>query len=432
MKIISLFKSGMGMAIACAAVAWPIVARPFSPESFGALRQSASAMNPSISVVIDGQLYGASGDGTMADRFERMRGFGAAAGGDREIHGHFEDGFNLRDLELVFSADVDPYFKGWATVAAAEDGADLEEAVAQTTGLPLGLQMKLGKFFSDFSRQNATHAHDWSFADSPLINQLLLGDHGLNEKGAQLSWMAPTPFFLTVGLEALQGENEHSFAYLADGDNPLPERSGPRLFLGWAKIAPVLSGAHAFQVGFFGARGSHQEAAGGFGGEGDAIAWMNGRQWLGGMDFVYRHTPPTAYGHRWLTVEGGYLYRDRDLDGIADPNADGDGWAGGRFMSRQDGAYLQSAYGILPRWRVGLRGDVAGLTNLERLPDGLKETHDPSVRLAAMVDWTLTEFSRLRFQVNRGRYETDAGRENVTEVMLQAVFSIGTHGAHKF
>ena len=49
-----------------------------------------------------------------------------------------------------------------------------------------------------------------------------------------------------------------------------------------------------------------------------------------------------------------------------------------------------------------------------------------------MIDWTLTEFSRLRLQGTFGSYDTDEGKEEVAEVFLQAVFSLGAHGAHIF
>jgi hypothetical protein len=47
-----------------------------------------------------------------------------------------------------------------------------------------------------------------------------LGSHGLNDKGLQVSWLAPTPFFLMAGAEVFQGENENSFAYHGEGELP--------------------------------------------------------------------------------------------------------------------------------------------------------------------------------------------------------------------
>ncbi|MCA1809255.1 MAG: hypothetical protein LC725_07400 [Lentisphaerae bacterium] len=178
---------------------------------------AAKLFNPDISVVVDGIYYNYSGDEAPAHIWEELPGFGHGHGpGDDHDHDHehgLEKGFNLRHLELMLLADVDPYFKGWATVAVDTHGAELEEAVIQTTCLPWGTQIKLGKFFSEFTRINAQHAHAWNFTDAPLIHQLFFGEHGINDKGVQLSWLAPTPFFLQFGAEAFQGENEAAFDY---------------------------------------------------------------------------------------------------------------------------------------------------------------------------------------------------------------------------
>ena len=54
--------------------------------------------------------------------------------------------------------------------------------------------------------------------------------------------------------------------------------------------------------------------------------------------------------------------------------------------------------------------------------------HNPS-RLTAMFDWNPSEFSRLRLQ-----YAWDRARlsEHDQQLMLQYLYSIGAHGAHKF
>ena len=46
-----------------------------------------------------------------------------------------------------------------------------------------------------------------------------------------------------------------------------------------------------------------------------------------------------------------------------------------------------------------------------------------------MVDWSPSEFSRLRLQYNQ-----DKSQMGLTDnqVFLQYIFSLGTHGAHKY
>lgn len=430
----SMFSISRAALLGALLAAAGLARRAVADEKTAATGRRDIHLNPDVSVTIDANYYRSSGDARAGHLLQELAGFGHTHGHADHHHSHgWNEGFNLRHLELMLSTDVDPYFKAWAIVAVAEEGAELEEAVFQTTSLPYGLQLKGGKFFSDFSRLNAQHPHEWNFGDAPLIHRLLLGDHGLNEKGLQLSWLAPTPFFLTLGIEALQGENENLFAYVADEDDPLPERAGPRLFVGWAKIGPPLESPHALQLGVFGARGVHQEAHLGPDGESDPGShWLSGHQWLAGADLVYRYTPNTKYGSGWLTVEAGYLYRDRDIELIAHNNPAVAGLLGRSLTGQQDGFYAQVTYGFAPRWRLGLRGEAVGLTNRTTNPEGEREEGDVSHRGSAMVDWTLTEFSRLRLQYNRGRYATEESRENANEIFLQAIFSFGAHGAHNF
>lgn len=405
-----------------------------APGQVAAARGDRPAVNfnPNISVVVDGAYYWHSGDEEIDHVLEELRGFGHAHDDGDHHHDHgFESGFNLREIELMFEADVDPYFKSWAIVGVDPGGAELEEAVVLTTSLPYGLQVKLGKFFSDFSRLNAQHAHEWNFTDQTLIYQVLLGDHGLNEIGAQLSWLAPAPFFFLAGLEVLQGDNEVAFEY--HGDGPLPERDGPRLFLGWLKASPNLSGNHAFQAGLFAGRGIRQEEDLGPQGHSDPSShYLDGHQWIWGADFVYKYTPPGSYGQGDLTIEGGYMGRRSKLKLVADNDPERRDLLGRSEIAEQDGLYIQGVYGFAPRWRFGIRGETLGLLNREKELSGERENFHSSWRASAMVDWTLTEFSRLRLQGNHGRYDTDEGKEGVSEVFLQAVFSLGSHPAHRF
>jgi hypothetical protein len=221
-----------------------------------------NAFNPEISAIVDTFYRVSDSDEPLAHLKEEILGFGSAHGGDEHGHDHHgvEEGFNLRHLELQFSAAVDPYFKASAIAAIDLDGAEMEVAEIETTGLPGGLTVKAGKFYSGIGYINAQHAHSWDFTDQPLIYELALGTHGLNDRGAQVSWLTPAPFYLLAGVEALQGNNEALFAYHGDGD--LPAHDGPRVFTGWLKAAPSLPGAHALQVGLSVGTGKHQEERG--------------------------------------------------------------------------------------------------------------------------------------------------------------------------
>jgi hypothetical protein len=52
-----------------------------------------------------------------------------------------------------------------------------------------------------------------------------------------------------------------------------------------------------------------------------------------------------------------------------------------------------------------------------------------------MLDFTPTEFSRFRLQASKGEYVLgDLGdrEQDVWQVFMQLMISLGTHGAHKF
>ncbi|HRU07329.1 MAG TPA: zinc-regulated TonB-dependent outer membrane receptor [Candidatus Brocadiia bacterium] len=401
-----------------------------APSFMDRVESGLASLNPEASVIIDTYYYRSQTDKSgvsIKDIYESMSGFGHSHGDEDHEHEGMDEGFNLRHLEIYLGASVDPYFKAYAITAIESEGAEIEEAVIQTTCLPGGFQAKVGKFFSDFGRINAQHSHEWDFVDQPLIYKLTLGEHGLNDKGAQLSWLAPTPFHLLAGVELFQGDNEVSFNYI--GDAPLPSRAGPRLAVGWLKAAPNLSGPHAMQFGVFGASGLQQEAHDG-NGDGDEDHWLSGPSSFVGGDFVYKFDSTQPHGHGDFIFQTEYMYRMESLrvkkHDLA-PDLEGE-----QLKKNQDGLYAQAVYGFQPRWRAGLRADLVGLTNEVRYPDGGKEDPGASYRLTGMIDFTPSEFSRLRLQVNRGEYETSSGRQGAWEFMLQLMVSIGAHGAHKF
>jgi hypothetical protein len=54
--------------------------------------------------------------------------------------------------------------------------------------------------------------------------------------------------------------------------------------------------------------------------------------------------------------------------------------------------------------------------------------YDPT-RNTVMVDWSSSEFSRVRLQLARDRSRMN---EPDNQVFLQYIMSLGAHGAHKF
>lgn len=388
------------------------------------------SLNPDVSAIVDMFYQNDNSKEGISHLHEEINGFGhvhAEAEDEHHHHHGAEEGFNLRHLELQFSADVDPYFRGSAIAAIDLEGAELETAEIETTALPLGLKVKGGKFYSNFGYINAQHSHQWDFTDQPLVYELLLGSHGLNDKGVQLSWLAPTPFYLLAGVESFQGANEKMFDY--HGDGPLPRHEGPRVAAGWLKAGPSLPGGHGLQLGVFGVNGKHQEEHDGDE-DGTLDHWLDGDNRLYGFDGVYKFNSPKPYGQGDVFLQAEYAFRDKDLTVVQhDLNP---AVVGNSLEVKQDGYYAQAGYGFLPRWRAAARWEEVGLNNQTKGPDGSVTDYSSSRRASAMVDFTPTEFSRLRLQLNRGSYSLPEGRENATTVFVQWMVSIGAHGAHSF
>jgi hypothetical protein len=127
----------------------------------------------------------------------------------------------------------------------------------------------------------------------------------------QVSWLAPTPFFLLAGAEVFQGENEKSFAYHGEGE--LPEHDGPRVGVGWLKVGPNLPGNHGLQLGLFAATGTHQEEHA----EEEGEEFFDGDSSFWGADLVYKYNAPHAYGQGDFTLQAEYFSRKQDLDLVA-------------------------------------------------------------------------------------------------------------------
>lgn len=412
--------------------------------------QSANAFNPAISVIIDGLYYSDNVHGEASELLGEIDGFAAGHGHDEgHDHGGIERGFNLREVEIAFSATIDPYWDGFLMMALEGGEVELEEAFITSRALGRGLQLKFGRFLSDIGYINKQHPHSWHFTDRPLMNELLFGDHGLQENGLQLSWVAPTPFYSRFGFELLQGENEAIAQHLGHADDVagtergLHDKAGPRLVTAFAKFAPNLGYDHALQAGLFAGRSSKYQATDE---HSTRFEDHDGTVTFWGTDWVYKYDAGGAYGRGSLVLQGEYAFRKRDLDrqdtyfachpaalACNDPaNAfqPGDIANVQSFEQRQNGYYLQAVYGIAPRWTAGVRTERVGMTNFNGR--GFGAHFDPSSRHTAMVTFMPTEYSRFRLQFARGDFAVDGASETFNQVYLQWQMSLGVHGAHSF
>lgn len=390
---------------------------------------SQNSFNPAVSLILDGGFSSYSND----EDYE-IAGFPLA--GEAGIA---DEGFAINEVELIASADIDDKFYGEVTLAAHQDGdqteTEIEEAFFQTTALPHGFTLKGGKFFSELGYLNIHHKHAWDFADAPLVYRALLGRQ-YGDTGLQARWVAPTELFLELGAEWTRGD-----AFPAGGSG----NDGRGAGLLFAHLGGDIGHSSSWQLGFSHLRADDVTAELGGHSHGAANAADNefiGETRLTGVDLVYKWAPHGNSKARHLKIQAEYFQREMDGQFAYSEGANsGDG----SLLAKQDGWYLQAVYQFVPRWRVGLRYDQlssdnqqlalnrAGFADDDELFEatGWADEGVKPERSTVMFDYSSSEFSRLRLQ-----YSTEesrhAGEGRDNQIFLQYVYSLGSHGAHRF
>ncbi len=357
-----------------------------------------SAFNPDISLILQGTAARTSQD----PKDFQITGFAPSGG---EV-GPVPRSFSLGESELVVSSNIDPYFRGQLVAALTpDDTIEVEEAFFQTLALGKGFTLKGGRFLSSIGYLNGIHQHAWDFQDAPLPYKAFLGGR-LNDDGVQAKWVAPTDLLVELGAEAARGR-----AFPASDAS----RNSAGLWTLFGHVGGDLGETAAWRAGLSYLHASPQDRA--F--EDVAPQSFTGDSKLWIADFVIK----------WATTfkVQAELFR-RLEDGTLTYAA-----APGAYSSAQSGWYAQAVYQFMPRWRVAYRydrldhGTVSSVLTPAQSPLLLTD-YNPS-RNTVMLDWSPSEFSRLRLQL-----AADKSRAGVTDnqVLLQYIFSLGAHGAHTF
>jgi len=404
---------------AAPAAAPPALPQP-SPVAAPGKSSNATAFNPAISMILTGNYASLSQDPASY----RVAGFIPPPSGE----GPGNRSFNLDESELTVASNVDPYFFGNVTAAIqGNNSIDIEEAYFKTIALNHGLTIKGGRFFSGTGYLNEIHSHNWDFADQPLVYQVFLGGQ-LAQDGAQIRWVAPTDYFVELGAEAGSGR---SFPGTQRNSNSL---ASDALF---AHLGGDVGDSTSWRVGvsWLDARSTDRayDDVDQFGTPVTNAFTGTSRTWI--ADGTLKWAPHGDPTYHQFKLQGEYLHRTESGQlafDVTGRNLAGD------YSSSQSGWYVQAVYEFLQRWRAGLRYDSMqsgtpsiGLVQLGFLPRAAfasLASASPE-RTTIMVDWSLSEFSRLRAQ-----YAWDDARatERDRQLLLQYIFAMGAHGAHKF
>lgn len=405
-----------------------VAAMATSGLSAAAGKVSGTEFNPAISLILDGRY--SDYDEKNLPNYE-VPGF--MVGGEAGLP---TKGFSTGHNELGISANVDDrfYAKFTAAIIEAHAGAEveLEEAWFETLGLGNGFTLKGGKFFSGLGYLNQQHEHAYDFVDAPLVYQAMLGGK-LIDTGVQARWLAPTDFYLELGVEVLSGKT------FPGGEN-VDGNQGNSLFV---KTGGDIGESNSWQLGFshytseFDVREGGGHAHGG--GAAADIELLNGETGISVVDWVYKWAPDGNTAQHNFKLQAEFFQRAEKGAGEITEAANS---ASADYDGKQEGFYVAAVYQFIPKWRAGVRFDKissdnklsnfvnAGITRDEFADEtGLgPASHDPE-SVSLMLDYSHSEFSRLRFQISD--VELQKGQsENLYHV--QYIMSLGAHGAHRF
>jgi hypothetical protein len=388
--------------------------------------KTESAFNPAVSLILQGTYANAKEDPNTY----QITGFVPSGG---EV-GPPKRSFGLGESELIISGNVDPYFRGQLVAALTpENEVEVEEAFFQTLALGRGFTLKGGRFLSGIGYQNEIHQHAWDFQDAPLPYKAFLGGR-LSQDGLQLRWVAPTPVFLEFGAEASSGEQFPGTDRNKNGVN------GGTVF---GHVGGDIGASTAWRAGVSYLRTTAENRAY------DDVDSMGGavtnsftgkaRMWI--ADAILKWAPGGNATRTNFKLQGEYFRFKQDgtltYDDTAGSNVFGS--VTGAFDTDQSGWYAQGVWQFMPRWRAGYRYDQLqhGTVTNGIVSNGLGPAaadfplladYNPS-RNTVMIDWSPSEFSRLRVQ-----YAADKSRMGVTDnqIIVQYILSLGAHGGHKF
>lgn len=371
-----------------------------------------NAFNPAFSLILSG-LYG-----------QLQRSPSTTTGFAMNPAPSHEQGFNLGESEMGISANIDPQFRGAATLALDPAGeVSVENAFVQTTALGDGMNLKFGRFFSGLGYLNEQHAHAWDFVDQPLV-YAVLWENQLGEDGVQFKWLAPTDAFLELGVETGKGRG-------FPGSDRVKNGSGAGVV--FAHIGDDLGIEHSWRLG----ASLHQtrrvdakstdvpDLAG------NAVTNLfTGDSKTAGLDFVWKYSPNGNVRESHMKFQSEFFQRKETGDLTYDT-------AGvnvtDTFSVTQSGYYVQGVYQFVPRWRVGARYDHldAGIAQVGALNAGkvISDYAYTPTRTTLMLDYSPSEFSRLRVQV-----ANDRSRQGLQDkqFFVQYIMSLGAHGAHSY
>lgn len=273
-------------------------------------------------------------------------------------------------------------------------------------GLPLDLNIRLGKYRVDFGKLNTVHPHAWPFISQPLSQARFLGEEGLNDLGISASVLLPTgDVYSKLTVDLLRGNAIRGTIGLTDttGEKPFYANS--------ARLTSFfsLTDESDLELGLSGLTGIHDP-------------YYRDRFWYLNFDFKYKYRPNM---YTSLVVQGEYLYNTRAATqnpaGNLFVNANGDPTS---QTITSSGLFIFADYQFFKLWSIGARYDWS---------QSPYSRADKAAGAAIFAGYyPVEETLGLRLEYQYVKSETPLQSKAVNTIALQVLFSLGPHKAHPF
>jgi hypothetical protein len=306
--------------------------------------------------------------------------------------GDFTDGrnrFDLRGAELNVVAPLDPFTRGKFFLSIPGSGSVslsemIDEAYMEWLNLPARLNIKVGKFYSQFGILNRWHDHGLPQVDRPsALNNLFIGE--------SLSGLGLSGNFLLGNLWA--DANELTVEVFTGGDGQsFDKRSNTVVGVAHLKNYYDLTRNTYMEFGFSGAHGYNDHPHKHF-------------TTLGGADLTLKWVPADRSHYRTIEFRNEFFISHHE-----GPAKDLDRYG---FYSS-----LKSKLG--PRFWYGLRYSYSELP----IPVSAPSARDYEWDITPAIDFWQSEFVMMRLQYS---YTKRNYMENDHSIFLQSVWSMGPH-----
>jgi len=306
--------------------------------------------------------------------------------------------FNLEEFEIALQAYLNPYARADIFLIKAgfgDEPIEIEEVYATfLRGLPLDLNVRIGKYLVEFGKLNMLHPHAWPFITQPLHLQKFLGE--FNEPGISVSYLLPTgDVYTRLTVDVLKGTSIPLAAGIGDTTSSQSYYSTSGRLMAFFPVG----GNSDLELGLSEYTGIHDP-------------YHKYRFFYTNLDFKYKWRPSS---YTSLTAQGEFLLNMRKVASVANP--------GTAESINTFGFYIYADYQFFKIFSIGARYDWT------QTPYSKDDKAQAIAIFLGFYPVEETTAFRLQFQNTRDPMMNSL---SINSIGLQFMFSMGPHKAHPF